>query len=68
MHTRGTEAALHATRAGRNKIEQVDFDRAADRVRLGTQREEPFNDQEKRRMPPQRTWPTHAMQINRARA
>ena len=29
------EAALHATRAGRNKIEQVDFDRAADRVRLG---------------------------------
>ena len=43
------EAALLATRAGRNKIEQVDFDRAADRVRLGRQREEPFNDQEKRR-------------------
>lgn len=43
------EAALQATRAGRNKIEQVDFDRAADRVRLGAQREEAFNDQEKRR-------------------
>jgi cell division protease FtsH len=43
------EAALHATRAGRNKIEQVDFDRAADRVRLGVLREESFSDQEKRR-------------------
>jgi cell division protease FtsH len=43
------EAALHATRAGRNKIEQVDFDRAADRVRLGAMREESFNDTEKRR-------------------
>jgi cell division protease FtsH len=43
------EAALQATRAGRNKTEQVDFDRAADRVRLGAQREEAFNDQEKRR-------------------
>ncbi len=43
------EAALHATRANHNKIEQVDFDSAADRVRLGTQRDEPFNDQEKRR-------------------
>src|SRR5437764_1692842 len=43
------EAALHATRAGRNKIEQIDFDRAADRVRLGAMREEPFNDTEKRR-------------------
>jgi cell division protease FtsH len=43
------EAALLATRAGRNKIEQVDFDRAADRVRLGAQREEAFNEQEKRR-------------------
>jgi cell division protease FtsH len=43
------EAALQATRAGRNKIEQVDFDRAADRVRLGAQREEAFNAQEKRR-------------------
>jgi cell division protease FtsH len=43
------EAALLAVRAGRNKIEQVDFDRAADRVRLGAMREEPFSDQEKRR-------------------
>jgi cell division protease FtsH len=43
------EAALQATRAGRNKIEQIDFDRAADRVRLGAMREEPFGEQEKRR-------------------
>ena len=43
------EAALLAVRSGRNKVEQVDFDRAADRVRLGAMREEPFNDQEKRR-------------------
>jgi cell division protease FtsH len=43
------EAALHATRAGRNKVEQVDFDRAADRVRLGVLREESFSDEEKRR-------------------
>ncbi|QJW93726.1 ATP-dependent zinc metalloprotease FtsH [Frigoriglobus tundricola] len=43
------EAALLAVRSGRNKVEQIDFDRAADRVRLGAMREEPFNDQEKRR-------------------
>ncbi|VTR93830.1 cell division protein : ATP-dependent zinc metalloprotease FtsH OS=Isosphaera pallida (strain ATCC 43644 / DSM 9630 / IS1B) GN=ftsH PE=3 SV=1: FtsH_ext: AAA: Peptidase_M41 [Gemmata massiliana] len=43
------EAALLAVRSGRNKIEQVDFDRAADRVRLGSQREEPFSHDEKRR-------------------
>ncbi len=43
------EAALLAVRGGRNKVEQIDFDRAADRVRLGAMREEPFNDQEKRR-------------------
>ncbi|MBY0460907.1 MAG: cell division protein FtsH, partial [Gemmataceae bacterium] len=43
------EAALLAVRSGRNKIEQVDFDRAADRVRLGSQREEPFSQEEKRR-------------------
>jgi cell division protease FtsH len=43
------EAALLAVRGGRNKLEQVDFDRAADRVRLGAMREEPFNEQEKRR-------------------
>ncbi len=43
------EAALQATRSGKNKVEQVDFDRAADRVRLGAMREESFSDQEKRR-------------------
>jgi cell division protease FtsH len=43
------EAALQATRSDRNKLEQVDFDRAADRVRLGALREEAFSDQEKRR-------------------
>jgi cell division protease FtsH len=43
------EAALQATRGGKNKVEQVDFDRAADRVRLGAMREEAFSDQEKRR-------------------
>jgi cell division protease FtsH len=43
------EAALLAVRAGRNKIEQADFDRAADRVRLGAMREEPFSASEKRR-------------------
>lgn len=43
------EAALLATRASKNKIEQVDFDRAADRVRLGAMREEPFSAEEKRR-------------------
>ncbi|HEV3386820.1 MAG TPA: ATP-dependent zinc metalloprotease FtsH, partial [Gemmata sp.] len=43
------EAALQATRGGKNKIEQVDFDRAADRVRLGAMREEAFSAQERRR-------------------
>ncbi|MBA4190572.1 MAG: cell division protein FtsH [Planctomycetaceae bacterium] len=43
------EAALQATRSGRSSIEQIDFDRAADRVRLGAMREEPFGEQEKRR-------------------
>jgi len=43
------EAALLAVRGGRNKIEQIDFDRAADRVRLGSQREEPYSLNEKRR-------------------
>jgi cell division protease FtsH len=43
------EAALIATRSGKNKIEQVDFDRAADRVRLGLQREEIPSEQEKKR-------------------
>ena len=43
------EAALLATRANKSKIEQVDFDRAGDRVRLGAQREEAFSAEEKRR-------------------
>lgn len=43
------EAALQATRAGKGKIEQEDFDKAADRVLLGLQREEPFSAEEKRR-------------------
>jgi len=43
------EAALQATRSGRSSIEQIDFDRAADRVRLGALRDEPFGAQEKRR-------------------
>ncbi|MFO0798999.1 MAG: ATP-dependent zinc metalloprotease FtsH [Gemmataceae bacterium] len=43
------EAALSATRAGKNKLEQVDFDEAADRVRLGAMREEPFSKEERRR-------------------
>jgi cell division protease FtsH len=43
------EAALHATREGKNKIEQDDFDAAADRVRLGAKRDEMFGEEEKRR-------------------
>ena len=43
------EAALLAVRHGRNKIEQIDFDRAADRVRLGSEREEKFSETERRR-------------------
>ena len=43
------EAALLATRAGKSKLEQIDFDRAADRVRLGAMREEKYSDEEKRR-------------------
>ena len=43
------EAALVATREGKNRIEQSDFDTASDRVRLGAKREEKFGDEEKRR-------------------
>ena len=43
------EAALLAVRSGRNKLEQVDFDRAADRVRLGAMREEAYSAEERRR-------------------
>ncbi len=43
------EAALIATREGKNKIDQSDFDAAADRVILGLKREEPYGDEEKKR-------------------
>jgi cell division protease FtsH len=43
------EAALLATRAGKNRIERVDFDKAADRVMLGALREEMPTEDEKRR-------------------
>ena len=43
------EAALQATRSGKNKLEQDDFDKAADRVRLGLTREDTFSNEEKRR-------------------
>jgi cell division protease FtsH len=43
------EAALLATRANKAKLEQIDFDKAGDRVRLGAMREEPFSHEEKRR-------------------
>jgi len=43
------EAALIATREGKNKIDQKDFDAAADRVILGLKREEPFGEEEKKR-------------------
>ncbi len=43
------EAALQATRAGKQCIEQDDFEKAADRVILGLLREEPFSLEEKRR-------------------
>jgi cell division protease FtsH len=43
------EAALIATREGKNKIEQADFDAAADRVRLGAKRDELLGEDEKRR-------------------
>ncbi len=43
------EAALLATRAGKNRLEQEDFDKAGDRVRLGAMREEPYSKEEKRR-------------------
>ena len=43
------EAALVATRTGKNRIEQNDFDQAGDRVRLGAKRDEMFSDEEKRR-------------------
>lgn len=43
------EAALLATREGKNTIDKSDFDRAADRVLIGARREEMLSDEEKRR-------------------
>jgi cell division protease FtsH len=43
------EAALNATREGKNVIDQSDFDAASDRVRLGAKREEVLSDEEKQR-------------------
>jgi len=42
------EAALLATREGKNKVERIDFDRAADRVLIGPKREEVLSLEEKR--------------------
>jgi cell division protease FtsH len=43
------EAALLATREGKNKIDRSDFERAADRVLIGAKREEVLSPDDKRR-------------------
>jgi cell division protease FtsH len=43
------EAALLATREGKNKIEQTHFERAADRVLIGPKREEVLTQEDKRK-------------------
>src|SRR5579871_3958460 len=43
------EAALLATREGKNKIDRSDFERAADRVLIGPKREEVLSQEDKRR-------------------
>jgi cell division protease FtsH len=43
------EAALLATREGKSKIDRSDFERAADRVLIGSKREEVLSPEEKRR-------------------
>ncbi len=43
------EAALLATRESKNKIDRMDFERAADRVLIGPKREEVLSPEEKRR-------------------
>ncbi|HMC63691.1 MAG TPA: ATP-dependent zinc metalloprotease FtsH [Gemmataceae bacterium] len=43
------EAALIATREGKNKIDRSDFERAADRVLIGPKREEVLTPEDKRR-------------------
>jgi cell division protease FtsH len=42
------EAALLATREGKNKIERIDFERASDRVLIGPKREEVLSPEEKK--------------------
>jgi cell division protease FtsH len=42
------EAALIATRHDKNRIEKADFETAYDRIVMGTTREQPFTDEEKR--------------------
>ncbi|MFP3870327.1 MAG: ATP-dependent zinc metalloprotease FtsH [Syntrophobacteria bacterium] len=42
------EAALLAGREGKEKVEAEDFDRGVDKIRLGIEREELINDEEKR--------------------
>src|SRR5947209_3763178 len=43
------EAALFATREGKNKIDRTDFEKAADRVLIGAKREDVLTPDEKRR-------------------
>src|SRR5579859_7960065 len=43
------EAALLATREGKNKLDRSDFERAADRITMGPNREEVLKPEEKRR-------------------
>jgi cell division protease FtsH len=43
------EAALIATRRNKNSIEKVDFETAFDRIIMGSSREDPLTDKEKRR-------------------
>jgi cell division protease FtsH len=45
----GNEAALLATREGKTRIEQTDFERAADRVLIGPKREEVLTNEDKRK-------------------
>ena len=43
------EAAIFAARTGKERIDPVDFEQAADRILLGTRREHPFTPEEQRR-------------------
>jgi cell division protease FtsH len=44
------EAALLATRESKNKISQIDFERAADRILIGPKREEVLTQEDKRKI------------------